>query len=73
LRACVRADANICTQRDAVAYCYRHANKHRYTDQHTHDNTYRHTDAHPHYLGGQSVRARPARQRCLTIPMRIQI
>jgi hypothetical protein len=34
LRACVRADANTRAQRDAVAHCYRRANKHRHADQH---------------------------------------
>jgi hypothetical protein len=55
LRACVRANANTCAQRDTVAH--RHANKHRHTDQHANSNTHRHADAHPHHSGWQPVRA----------------
>ena len=49
LRACVRADANPCAQRNVVAHRYHRANKHRrHADQHA----CTHIEAYCYIIGG---------------------
>jgi hypothetical protein len=48
LRACVRANANHCAQRDTVAHRYPYANKHLHADQYA----CTHIEAYCYIIGG---------------------